>query len=461
MDFDFAQKKVAVIGLGIENLPLIRYLKKSGAFVSGRDIKTSDKMEDRYLELKNLGIELRLGPGYLADLEQYDIVFLTPGIPRNLSELVKAKEKGVCFSSQMELFFKLCPGEIIGITGSSGKTTTTTLVGEMLSRSGFDTRIGGNIGKVLLGEVGDMTEKTKVVLELSSFQLQDMRISPKVALLTNITPNHLDVHKDMAEYIFAKKQIYLHQNRSDIAVFNAEDSLTREFYKEAKGEVYLFSKTVLPQNMLGAFIQDGWIVLRDRAEEIRVCSVDDIRLLGTHNRENVLAAALVAYLSGAKIKAISEAIREFRGVEHRLEYVATIEGVRYYNDSIATSPARAKAGLLSFQEPVVLIAGGYDKKIPFDELKEAVQLKKPRAVVTIGVTAAKIEEVLGGIVPLYRANTLKDAIDQASSLAKSGDSVLLSPACASFDMFASYVERGKEFRRVVLNKAKDPNPKAR
>lgn len=456
MDLDFAGKNIAVVGLATENLPLIKYLKNAGARISGRDIKNSEKMGERFRELLNLGIELQLGGGYLEDLEQYDLVFLSPGIPRSLDELVAARKKGVRFSSQMELFFNLCPATIIGITGSSGKTTTTTLVGEMLSRSGFTTRVGGNIGRVLLDDLKEMTTKTKVVLELSSFQLQDMNISPEIALLTNITPNHLDVHKDMLEYIMAKKQIYRYQNNTDKAVFNAEDPITHDFYKEARGKSYLFSKKPLPENQEGAFIKDGWIYLRVK-EEQKVCPLEAIRLLGMHNRENVLAATLVAYLAGAKIKAIAEAIHDFTGVEHRLEYVATISGVRYYNDSIATSPARAKAGLLSFREPVILIAGGYDKKIPFTELKEAVIIKKPKAVVTLGATADKIEATLKGLVPFYRTDSLQAAVDKASALAENGDCVLLSPACASFDMFSSYIERGREFKKAVLQKAKEAN----
>ncbi len=456
MDLDFTGKNIAVVGLATENLPLIRYLKNAGANISGRDIKNSEKLGQRFYEMVNLGIELQLGTGYLDDLEQYDLVFLSPGIPRSLKELVVAREKGVLFSSQMELFFNLCPATIIGITGSSGKTTTTTLVGEMLSRSGFDTRVGGNIGRVLLDDLKEITPDTKVVLELSSFQLQDMNISPEIALLTNITPNHLDVHKDMSEYITAKKQIYRNQKRTDMTVFNAEDPITHNFYKEARGKSYLFDKKPLPENLEGAFIKDDWIYLRIK-EEQKVCPLDAIRLLGMHNRENVLAATLVAYLAGAKIPAIAEAINDFTGVEHRLEYVATIFGVRYYNDSIATSPARAKAGLLSFREPVILIVGGYDKKVPFNELKEAVIIKKPKAVVTLGATAGKIEATLAGLVPLYRTDSLQAALDKASDLAKAGDCVLLSPACASFDMFSSYIERGREFKKAVLQKAKEVN----
>lgn len=459
MDLDFSNKNVAVVGLGVENLPLVKYLKKAGANVSGRDIKSAEVLGDRFFKLKNLGIEMVLGPSYLEGLDEYEIVFLTPGIPRSNRQLQEARKKGVRFSTQMELFFTLCPAKIIGITGSSGKTTTTTLVGDMLLRSGLDTRVGGNIGKVLLEEISDMSEETRVVLELSSFQLQDMLVSPNISLITNITPNHLDVHTDMAEYIEAKKQVFLHQTKSDVVVFNAEDPLVNSFVQEAKGKAYLFSKKPLPLGVEGAFIKDKWIVLR-LDEEIKISPVESIKLLGLHNRENVLAATLIAYLAGANINAIREAISEFRGVEHRLEYLATIEGIRYYNDSIATSPARAKAGLLAFNEPVVLIAGGYDKKIPFDELKEAVKLKKPRAVVTLGDTAPIIENSLQGLVPLYRVDSLEEAVKKASSIAKAGDCVLLSPACASFDMFSSYIERGNEFKRLVLNKVKDINPES-
>ena len=257
MDLNFKGKNVAVIGLGTENIPLIKYLKDAGANVCGRDMKNSDKLGERYQTLLNLGIELRLGLGYLEGLTQYDIVFLTPGIPRSLPELVEARRKGVRFSSQMELFFNICPATIIGITGSSGKTTTTTLVGNMLSGSGFDTRIGGNIGRVLLSEVMDMTPRTKVVLELSSFQLQDMKISPEIALITNITPNHLDVHKDMHEYVEAKKQIYLHQTSENAVVFNAEDPLSTVRQRSSKQGLLLQQKA-LPEGLSGLSLEmDG------------------------------------------------------------------------------------------------------------------------------------------------------------------------------------------------------------
>ena len=457
MEVDFAGKNVAVIGLATENLPLIRYLLQSGAKVTGRDAKDSEKLGERFKELQNMGIEMQLGPSYLEGLEQYDLVFLSPGIPRGLDELVAARGKGVSFSSQMELFFKLCPAQIVGITGSSGKTTTTTLIGEILANSSFDTRVGGNIGKVLLDEINDMTPETKVVLELSSFQLQDMRVSPAISLLTNITPNHLDVHKDMTEYIEAKKQIFLHQKAEEIAVFNADDPLSHDFYQEAPGKYYLFSKKPLPTGVEGAFIRDNWIMVRVGKEK-KVCPVEAINLLGIHNQENVLAATLIAYLAGAKLEAIASTIANFKAVEHRLEYVATIKGISYYNDSSATSPARTKAGLLAFREPVILIAGGYDKKIPFDELKEAVLIKRPKAVVLLGATTKKIECSLKGLVPLYQVRSFEEAVLKASSLATSGDCVLLSPACASFDMFSSYVERGKEFRRLVMKMASEVNP---
>lgn len=457
-------RHVAVIGLGLSNTALIRFLVAKGARVTACDRKTREELGEVYDQLAPLGVTFRLGPGYLSDLDGVDAVFVTPGMRKDLPELVQLREAGVLVSSEMQLFFELCKARIVGVTGSSGKTTTTTLIGEILSAAGYDVVVGGNIGRPLIDLAEQLRPDQWVVLELSSFQLETMSLSPHIALVTNISPNHLDMHGTMEAYVAAKKRIYRAQQPNDWLVLNNEDPWANEMEMEAPGNVRRFSRK--GPVVQGAFVDGGRIVLARSAQRRRtleqVCLLEDIRLLGEHNVENVLAAVTVADLCGVRLTTVRDVVASFTGVPHRLELVREAWGVKYYNDSIATTPTRAAAGIRSFKAPVILIAGGYDKGIPFDELAEAVCTGSVKAVVTVGQTADKIEAAIkarsgasGGPV-LERAATFEDAVRRAHALAVPGDVVLLSPGCASYGMFRNFEERGQRFRELVRDLTEEP-----
>lgn len=452
-------KKVAVVGLGISNLAVIDYLLPRKAQITACDRKSAEELGERYEVLKDKPIKFSLGESYLEGLSEFDVVFLAPGLPKELPEIKALANSPVKITSEMELFLSLNPARTVGVTGSSGKTTTTTLIGKMLGVE-HPVHVGGNIGTPLLGKIGDITRDDWVVLELSSFQLEILHQSPNIAVVTNITPNHLDVHPSMEAYIAAKKRIFQFQSSHDTLIVNYDDPTTRAFAEEAKGKVYFFSRqTELEQ---GAFVRDRQIVIRNvppiaNMAERTLCSVDELRLIGTHNIENALAAALAAGIAGASPEALVSVLTTFTGVAHRLELVREIDGVRFYNDSIATTPARAIAGINAFAEPIVLIAGGYDKNLPFDEFAEVV-VKKTKAVVLMGSSAQKIEQairekekLLGQKIQLVRAKSFDEAVTVAGELASPGDVVLMSPACASYDMFRNFEERGNRFRELVAS----------
>ena len=446
---DLTKKKVAVVGLGMSNRALIRYLLAKGVVPTACDRLGPKELGGTYDQLAAQGVAFRLGPGYLEDLEGFDVVFLTPGMPKNLPQIEKAKEAGVVLSSETDLFFALCPAPIVGITGSSGKTTTTTLVGKLLAGGGGRVFVGGNIGTPLIDQVDSITNEDRVVLELSSFQLELMEQSPHVAVITNITPNHLDVHPTMEDYVHAKKNIYRWQHEGDVAIFNEDDPYTPEMIREARGQVFTFSRRRPVAR--GAWVDGEEIVLTGTGLEGAVCSVRDLALLGSHNVENVLAACLAAAALGAPLGHMAEVCRTFTGVAHRLELVGEVCGVKYYNDSIATTPARAIAGLNAFTSPIVLIAGGSDKNLPFDELADHI-ISKVRHLVLVGLTAEKIERAVRQKkkdFPILRAKEFSQAVRLAAEVARPGDVVLLSPACASYDMFRNFEERGDLFRRLV------------
>jgi UDP-N-acetylmuramoylalanine--D-glutamate ligase len=351
------------------------------------------------------------------------------------------------------VFFEVCPCPIIAVTGSDGKTTTTTIIAELLKRAGKTVHLGGNIGHPLLTEAGEMRAEDVAVLELSSFQLLTMKTrSPHIAVITNLAPNHLDVHKDMAEYISAKENIFTHQSEQDIAVFNADNDITRELSGRAVGAVRLFSRKETPSE--GVFLRDGAIFSRKDGQERQIMTTADIRLPGIHNVENYMAA--IAAVDGmVSDGTIRDFAREFGGVEHRIELVRTLRGVRYYNDSIATSPSRAIAGLRSFDRKVILIAGGYDKHIPFDVLGPEI-VEHVKLLVLCGDTAEKIRHAVvqapgyqAGQPEIIYEDDFRTAVEIASAHAAEGDVVTLSPACAAFDRFANFMERGKAFKAIV------------
>lgn len=448
-------RKVALVGMGVSNRALARFLVAAGAQVVGFDVKPARELGPAASEMAALGVPLVTGPRYLEGIgEAFDAVFLSPGVDRRQPPIAAMEQRRPgTVSTEMELFFRLCPAPIVGVTGSSGKTTTTTMIGRILERGERPVWVGGNIGNPLIDRVDAMDEGHWAVVELSSFQLEWLGQSPHIAVMTNFSPNHLDVHPSLDAYRAAKGRIFAFQTPSDWAVFNADDPETARLAAGGAGAPFPFSRRRTLDK--GAFLDGQRLVVR--GSDGRQHSVLDVRQLqvpGWHNVENALAAAAVGYLCGIAPEAIGEALRAFRGVPHRLEWVRTVDGVRYVNDSIATSPARAAAGLRAFDVPIVLIAGGYDKKLPFDPLIEAVAGARVRAVILLGATADAIADGLNSLgparrPPVYRVASLAEAVEQARRVARRGDVVLLSPACASYDMFPNFEVRGETFRRLV------------
>ncbi len=446
--------RAVVVGIGISNMPLIRYLLSKGAHVTACDRKTEADLGERATELKALGVTLSTGAGYLAPLADHDLIFLTPGMPKHLPEIVAARERGAVISGEAGLVMEGCKAPIIAITGSAGKTTTTTLIGEIMKTSGRETYVGGNIGTPLIEKVEAIPEEACVVLELSSFQLQlTGQRSPHVAVITNITPNHLDIHASMEEYIEAKRNIYRYQKPFDYVLLNHDDELVRSFAQDAPGRVVFFSRHGDPGTETCAFEREDELVWRLRGREYPTLKLDEIQLLGAHNRENILAAMAACYLSGAGMATIRHVISNFSGVEHRLEPVRTLDGARWYNDSKATSPAESVAALSTLEAPIVLIAGGSDKGIPFDPMAPLVA-EKVKALILTGPTAPKIEEaarLAGYDRVIHHAKEMGEAVALARQEAASGDNVLLSPGCASFDAYKNFEERGRHFKKLVAD----------
>ena len=408
-------------------------------------------MGEQAEHLERLGCELHLGADYLKDLDA-DVIFRTPGLRPDVPEISACVQKGAVLTSEMEVFFQVCPCPIIAVTGSDGKTTTTTIIAELLKKAGKRVWVGGNIGHPLLCEADGMLSTDFAVLELSSFQLMTMTQSPHIAVVTNLAPNHLDVHRDMAEYVAAKENIFTHQSREDIAIFNVDNAITAEQSTRAPGHARLFSRQGEVAD--GVFLRGEDVVCRSGGHERIVMTTRDIKLPGVHNVENYMAA--IAVVDGlVPDQVIRTFAREFGGVEHRIELVRTYKGVRYYNDSIASSPSRAIAGLRSFSEKVIMIAGGYDKHIPFDVLGPEI-VAHVKLLVLCGATADKIRaavENASGYRPghpeIIDAAPLTAAVQAARDRAQPGDVVTLSPACASFDQFKNFAERGDFFKAIV------------
>ena len=440
-------KKITVIGIGISNMPLIKYLAELGADVTACDRRTKEDLGDNYTELEKFGIQFRLGDGYLDNLSG-DIIFKTPGMRFDVPQLLEAKANGSIVTSEMEVFFDVCPSHIIAVTGSDGKTTTTTLIHKMMTKAGYTTWLGGNIGNPLLTDTEKMKEDDWVILELSSFQLHTMRKSPEIAVITNISPNHLDMHKDYQEYIDAKKNIMLYQREGNILVVNADNEVTAKIGKEAKGAVRYFSR----QDTADVYL-DGDTIKRGNVE---VLNINDIKIPGMHNVENYMTA--IAAVSGlVDDDVIVDIAKTFGGVEHRIELVRILDGVRYYNSSIDSSPNRTINTLRVFPEKVIMIGGGKDKGIPYDELGPALAAYV-KTLVLIGATSDKIEESLnaeiqrtgkGKNIEVIRAASYEDAVNQARSRAQEGDVVILTPASTSFDLFRNFEERGNLFKKIV------------
>lgn len=448
-------QKVAVIGIGVSNVPLIRFLVKHAAVVTAYDKRTKQELGDTYSELANLGVNFVLGDSYLNTIENdIKLIFKTPGIRFDIPVLKNAIENGAELSSEMELFFELCPAEIIAVTGSDGKTTTTSLIHDMLERAGYHCYLGGNIGRPLIEEVENIKKEDKVVVELSSFQLHTMHKSPKVAVVTNVTPNHLDWHTDLEEYINAKKAIFTNQQPGEKVVLNYDNEITRNFNNETQNGVYFSRETILSDGYCLNKVNNMICYYENGKVSREILCVDDIYIPGLHNIENFMAA--IAATEGlVSDQIIQQTAENFKGVPHRIEFVKEIDGVKYYNDSIASSPARTTAGLNSFDKKVILIAGGYDKKIPFDEFGSVI-CDKVKKVILCGFTADRIKESIiksnnynSESLQIYKFDIFEEAIKKAKEVAEEGDIVLLSPACASFDMFKNFEERGNTFKKIV------------
>ena len=444
-------KTVAVIGIGVSNTPLLELLLAEGIRVTACDKRSREQMGEQAEHLEQLGCELHLGADYLKDLDA-DVIFRTPGLRPDVPEIAACVDRGAVLTSEMEVFFEVCPCTIIAVTGSDGKTTTTTIIAELLKAAGKRVWVGGNIGHPLLCEADGMLATDYAVLELSSFQLMTMKHSPHIAVVTNLAPNHLDVHRDMAEYVAAKENIFRHQSGEDVAVFNADNDITAEQSHRAPGRARLFSRQGEVAD--GVFLRGEDIVCRSGGHERVVMTTGDIKIPGVHNVENYMAA--IAAVDGlVPDEVIRDFAREFGGVEHRIELVRTYRGVRYYNDSIASSPSRTIAGLRSFHEKVILIAGGYDKHIPFDVLGPEI-VEHVKLLVLCGATADKIRAAVEN-APGYEPGKpeIRDvtpftaAVEAARDRAQPGDVVTLSPACAAFDQFKNFAERGKFFKSIV------------
>ena len=448
-------KTVAVIGIGVSNRPLIELLLSRGVAVTACDKKDRATLGALAEELVGKGCRLRLGPDYLKDLTE-DVIFRTPGMRPDLPELNAAVERGSTLTSEMEVFFEVCPCPILAVTGSDGKTTTTTIIAELLRAAGKTVHLGGNIGHPLLSETGGMKAGDIAVLELSSFQLMTMTRSPHIAVVTNLAPNHLDVHKDYAEYISAKENIFTHQSASDIAVFNADNEVTRSFVGRQRGALRTFSRRETVER--GAYLapddagEGQAIWMSNENGRRQVLPLAEIKLPGVHNVENYMAAiAAVDRLVPDKI--IRDFAKNFGGVEHRIELVRELDGVRYYNDSIASSPSRTIAGLNAFPEKVILIAGGKDKGISYGSLGPVVNEHVKLLILcgaTAGVIRASVEQAenYGGL-EIADVEDYHQAVSLARSRAKEGDVIILSPASTSFDRFANFMERGRVFKEIV------------
>ncbi|MBR2448047.1 MAG: UDP-N-acetylmuramoyl-L-alanine--D-glutamate ligase [Clostridia bacterium] len=444
-------KKIAMCGIGVSNTPLIMDFLKKGAKVYACDRRNRQMLGDIADRLENAGAILRLGEDYLENLE-VDMIFRTPGMNFNLPELEAARKKGIAVTSEMEVFFDLCPATIFAVTGSDGKTTTTTLIAKMLEAEGKRVFVGGNIGKPLLPEIENITKDDFVVVELSSFQLISMRKSPDIAVVTNVAPNHLDVHKDMDEYVEAKKNVILHQNAFSRTVLNEDNDITQSFKPFVRGQSLSFSMEKPLKN--GAWLdQNGIIHMSYRGIDAPIMSRQEIAILGDHNVENYLTAitAVWGYVGADSIRKVA---REFGGVEHRIELVREVNGVKYYNDSIATSPTRTIACLKAFPQKIWVIAGGYDKHIPYEPMVPYV-LDKVEKLLLCGATAEKIKTAVlsdknyKGLPEIIEVEDIAAAVDYAHKNTKSGDIVALSPASASFDKFPNFVARGNYFKELV------------
>ena len=445
-------KRVFVLGIGVSNLPALNFFGGCGAIVTACDMKTEDKFPEEVLKTVNTVCDnCYFGEDYLDHLDEADIIVKSPGINPAIKQIADARKNGKEITSEIEIFMSLCPCKMIAVTGSDGKTTTTTLIYKILSEEGYRCYVGGNIGTPLLDKVDEMRPDDMVVLELSSFQLMNMRVSPHVAVITNITPNHLDYHKDMTEYVDAKMQIFKNQSETGKLIVNRDNSITASFAGKQKGSVEFFSRRYSDAD---AVVSDGWICYKGE----KIVNTADIRIKGVHNVENYLAAT-AATMEFVDKESIEKVAKNFGGVEHRMEFVRHLDGVNFYNDSIGSTPTRTIAGLESHDGDIVLIAGGKDKNLDYTDLGKVIK-RKVKVLVLVGATSDKIEasvrEAFGDTtcIPIIRQDNYEDAVKGAFALArgirKEEDvSVIMSNASTSFDMFRNFEERGNVYKSIV------------
>lgn len=445
----FSGKRCAVLGVGISNTPLIDFLLELDAAVSAYDQKEADTFGDLAASLTEKGVSLKLGKNAFDQIDA-DVIFKSPGIRPDIPGILKATNNGAELTSEMQVFFEYCPCHTIAITGSDGKTTTTTLIAKILEADGKRVFLGGNIGAPLLPRIYQMYSDDYAVIELSSFQLQVMDRSPEIAVITNITPNHLNWHVDMNEYIEAKANILRYQSENSRTILNFDNDVTRKLASGVKGSVSYVSIHTTPDATSAVYEENGIIY----HSGVKIMETAAIRLPGRHNVENYMSAsaALWGLVSPSSIETVA---RTFGGVEHRIEWVRKVNGVEYYNSSIDSSPTRTMAALASFNQKVIAICGGYDKHIPYEPIGTPL-CKKAKAVILTGATAPKIREAIVqspeyriGAPDLIDADNLQDAVEKAHQISKSGDVVLLTPASASFDCFKNFEERGKVFKALV------------
>jgi UDP-N-acetylmuramoylalanine--D-glutamate ligase len=444
---DVKDKRVLVVGLGKSGVASALFLKQRGARVTVSDTKSPDQLREEIPMLLDHGIAVETGGHGERTFRGQDLIVVSPGVPVDAAPLVQARAAGEPVIGEIELAAQNLSGEIVAITGSNGKTTTTTLAGEILAAGGFPVSVGGNIGTPAISLVERATRQTIVVLEVSSFQLETIQtFRPKVAVVLNITPDHLDRHRTFQTYVDAKARIFENQQSSDFAVLNEDDPTCKTLPDRTRAQVFWFSRKKEIQQ--GAFVRDGKILFLDGKSHREVMLVSEIPLKGAHNLENVLAGVCAGALMGCEPAKIRQAIQNFKAVEHRLEYVATIKGVEYFNDSKATNVDATIKALESFPKNIHLILGGKDKGSDYTVLNDLLR-ERVKRVYTIGAAAEKIESHIKGAAEIVHAETLENAIRRASAVAEPGDIVLLAPACASFDQFQSYNHRGRVFKEVV------------
>lgn len=446
-------RKIAVIGLGVSNIPLLDYLYEKKARVTIFDQRNIDDIpKDIIDKITSYSFEFSFGNNYLEKLKGFDLIFRSPSCLPTIPELEAEENRGAIVTTEIEMLIEMCPGTVIGVTGSDGKTTTTSLIHAILKDAGYNTYLGGNIGKPLFTKLSEMKKDDIVVLELSSFQLMKMKISPKISVMTNITPNHLNIHKDYEEYIEAKKNIFKWQDSDGILILNYDNEITRNCAKEANGKVIFFSSKEK--------LEDGYIVdddvIKECDDRIRkhVMNTNEAKLRGIHNYQNI-CAALAATRTLVSLDNAVKTIKEFNAVEHRLEFVREINNVKWYNDSASSSPTRTISGINAFNEELILIAGGYDKNLDYTPLAKPI-VNKVKTLLLIGQTSGKIfeavkqeMEIQNQDVKIYMCDSLKETIDIAYKVAKPGQVVLFSPGSASFDMFKNAYDRGNQFKKLV------------